>query len=257
MRLWPALVALGLLPSPALMAAHCTATSPSHTVALVELYTSEGCSSCPPADRWLSGLRDEGFGAGQIAPLALHVDYWNYLGWSDPFSQPQFSARQREIAQRNRQRVVYTPQVVLQGEDFRAWSSRRFAQAVQAINQRPARAVLGLSLSLGDDAATLALKGAVTDAGARSTAQVFLALHENQLSTQVPAGENAGRTLRHDHVVRVWFGPFQVGGDGRIDLTRSVQLDRRWQPARLGATAFVQDAASGDVLQAIALAACR
>jgi hypothetical protein len=252
---WTLLTAAMLAAAPA-AATPCSVKSPAHAVALVELYTSEGCSSCPPADRWLSSLRDS-FGADQLVPLALHVDYWNYLGWNDPFSQAQFSVRQREIAQLNRQRVVYTPQVTLQGEDYRGWGSGRFADAVRAINQQPARAELNLSLGVAQDAVTLVLKGGVSDASARPAAQVFMALYENQLSTRVPAGENAGRTLRHDHVVRVWLGPFQVGSDGRIDLSRAVTFDKNWNSTQLGAAAFVQDARSGDVLQAVALPACR
>lgn len=254
---WILLTAAMLAATPA-AAASCGVKSPAHTVALVELYTSEGCSSCPPADRWLSGLRTS-FGADQLVPLALHVDYWNYLGWSDPFSQAQFSARQREIARWNRLRTIYTPQVTLQGEDYRGWGwgGGRFADAMRAINQRPARAELNLSFGVSQDIVTLILKGGVSDAGARPAAQVFLALYEDQLSTRVPAGENAGRTLRHDHVVRVWLGPFQVGGDGRIDLSRALAFDKDWNPAQFGAAAFVQDARSGDVLQAVALPACR
>lgn len=244
--------------SPALAAPlPCRVGSPAHTVALVELYTSEGCSSCPPADRWLSGLSANGFGADQVVPLALHVDYWNYLGWSDPFSQARFSARQRQVAHWNRLRAIYTPQVTLQGADYRNWGGHRFADAVRAINQRPARADLNLSLGIAADAVTLALNGGVNDASARPGAQVFMALYENQLSTRVPAGENAGRTLRHDHVVRAWLGPFQVGADGRIELSRALAFDRAWNPAQLGAAAFVQDVRSGDVLQAVALPACR
>lgn len=237
--------------------ATCSVKSPAHTVALLELYTSEGCSSCPPADRWLSSLVEKGFRADQVVPLALHVDYWNYLGWSDPFSQAQFGARQREITQLNRQRVVYTPQITLQGEDYRVWgSSSSFAQAVRAINQQPAQAELNLSLATAQKVITITLKGMVNDASVHPGARVFIALYENRLSTQVPAGENAGRVLQHDHVVRVWLGPFQVGGDGRIDLNRAASLDQAWNPAYLGAAAFVQDARSGNVLQAVMLPAC-
>jgi len=251
---WGGLIAAWLLGTTPALAATCSASSPAHTVALVELYTSEGCSSCPPADRWLSSLRASGFRADQVIPLALHVDYWNHLGWPDRFSQKQFSARQRELAGLNHLSFVYTPQVTLQGGDFRGWGSAPgFAEAVRAVNQRPARADLTLSLSPGAPGAlAVALNGTANDPGA----QVFIALYENRLSTRVPAGENAGRTLNHDHVVRVWRGPFQVGGDGRIALDQVVPLDAEWKPAQLGAAAFVQDPRSGDVLQAIALPAC-
>ena len=126
----------------------CTATSGPGIAALVELYTSEGCSSCPPADRWLSTLRESGPGPGRLVPLSLHVDYWDYIGWRDPFALPLFSARQRELAGIHRARVVYTPQVVLSGKDYRGWGSgSRFAEAVRAVNATAARARITLELS--------------------------------------------------------------------------------------------------------------
>jgi hypothetical protein len=256
LRLHEFILSAALLASGPAIAVECSAQSPAHTVALVELYTSEGCSSCPPADRWLSGLRDAGFGPNQVVPLALHVDYWNYLGWPDPFSQALFSARQRETARLNGLRTIYTPQVTLQGKDFRGWNGNRFADAVQAINGQPARADLRLRAIASQDAVSLSLKGSVRDPRDPSSTQVYLALVESQLNTPVPAGENAGRTLRHDHVARVWLGPFRVTDKGGIDLTRNVPLGQGWNRSRLGAVAFVQDGRSGEILQAVAVAAC-
>ena len=237
--------------------ASCSVNSPAHKVALVELYTSEGCSSCPPADRWLNSLTEKGFSADQVVPLAFHVDYWNYLGWSDPFSQSQFSIRQREAARLNRNRVVYTPQVMLQGADYPGWvSGARFSDAVSVIKQQPVHAQLSLNLLTELNSYTLTIKGFVDSAVARSAVQVFIVLYENQLITQVLVGENAGRTLNHDHVVRILLGPFQVSNDGFIDIKRVVALEKSWNPARLGAAAFVQGASSGNVLQAVMLAPC-
>ena len=92
-------------------AASCKAQSGDRTVALVELYTSEGCSSCPPADRWLSGLSGRGFTPDRVVPLSLHVDYWDYIGWKDPYAKREFSQRQRKLSQLQRMALVYTPQV--------------------------------------------------------------------------------------------------------------------------------------------------
>ena len=99
--------------------AACTATSPAHTLALTELYTSEGCDSCPPADKWMSGLAARGLGPDKVVPLALHVDYWDYIGWKDVFAQPQFTERQRMLSRLSGSTFVYTPQVVVAGRDFR------------------------------------------------------------------------------------------------------------------------------------------
>src|SRR5215218_3837153 len=101
------------------IAAECTATSARHRVPLLELYTSEGCDSCPPADRWISSLASRGYGSDRVVVLAFHVDYWDRLGWPDRFAQTRFTERQRAINDRNRSRVIYTPQLVLNGKDYR------------------------------------------------------------------------------------------------------------------------------------------
>src|SRR5262252_11113752 len=127
-------------------AAECSAYTGPRTTALVELYTSEGCDTCPPADRWLSSLFSRGFRPDQVVPLSLHVDYWDYIGWKDPFGKSEFSARQRKLAAMRRPVIVYTPQVVLQGQDFRRWASDEFTEEVSRINARAARARIALAI---------------------------------------------------------------------------------------------------------------
>ena len=109
--------------TPALLAkpADCVAISPSTRTALVELYTSEGCNSCPPADRWLSRQTEREWDARQVVALAFHVDYWDRLGWKDRFAQPAFSARQRALAAQQGSRTVYTPQVLVSGRSLPQW----------------------------------------------------------------------------------------------------------------------------------------
>ena len=117
----------------------CVSESGPSTAALVELYTSEGCSSCPPAERWLGGL--PALPRHRVVPLALHVDYWDYIGWKDPYAKREFSLRQRKLSQLQRMALVYTPQVMLQGRDFRGWGTKAFDEAVERINSdrpRPA-----------------------------------------------------------------------------------------------------------------------
>jgi hypothetical protein len=229
----------------------CTAKSGAATGALVELYTSEGCDSCPPADRWLSGLPAAGFGAGRVVPLALHVDYWDYIGWKDPFAKALFSARQREIAAIGRNRVVYTPQVVLAGKDFRGWPARsRFAEAVAAINAMPARAGIELAIEAGE----IRAQAAVPRREDREDTALFVAVYENNLSNRVTAGENRGATLNHDFVVREWWGPLALDASGAASFARQAGA----QPlANGGVAAFVQSRRSGEVLQALALPACK
>src|SRR5437879_11558216 len=146
---------------PVLSGADCHVASPNQTVALVELYTSEGCNSCPPADRWLSALGDK-YRAQLVVPLALHVDYWDYIGWNDPYAKREFSQRQRRLSQLQRAAFVYTPQVLVQGADFRQWGSSEFDRAVSRINGQSARASLELEIvEARPDSFTLRVSAAV------------------------------------------------------------------------------------------------
>jgi hypothetical protein len=228
-------------------AAQCIKQSPPHAVALLELYTSEGCSSCPQADRWLSGIR----GADSVVPLALHVDYWDRLGWKDRFASARFSERQYALARQAGSRAVYTPGVFLNFQEFRGWGSTHLDSAVRAINARPARATIRLELESPspDQLAVRADFRLKTETG-----WAFLALYENRLNTEVKAGENRGVTLRHDYVVREWVGPIEV--KDAAELRRTLPLERDWKLKDLGVAAFVQDAAGGEVLQATALPLC-
>ena len=145
MRMLLALTAAALMTP--VQAAQCEARSGPHTTALVELYTSEGCDSCPPADRWLQGLGGRGLAPERVVPLSLHVNYWDYIGWKDPYAQQRFADRQRKLAQVMRAQIVYTPQVLLQGQDFRRWGSGgAFDEAVARINARRPEARIALAL---------------------------------------------------------------------------------------------------------------
>ena len=95
------------------------AKSSKHPVALIELYTSQGCSSCPPAEKWLGNLENSGVKSDQAIPLALHVDYWDYIGWEDQFSQKYFTQRQYQYRKTNHSSSVYTPQIMFNGKDVR------------------------------------------------------------------------------------------------------------------------------------------
>ncbi len=240
-------------------AATCTAESSVQRVPLLELYTSEGCNSCPPTDRWVSELPRRGYTPERVVTLAFHVDYWNYLGWPDPFSKPQYSERQRMASVRNRARVVYTPQLLLNGKDYRRGAVfDDFGERLNALNRDPARAKISLQMQT-DGAAGLGVDGSATvaDAATRGGAQAYLALYENNLSNDVSAGENRGKRLRHDFVVRELAGPFPVDAGGEARLRHRFSLDPRWKSGDLHVAAFVQSERSGEVLQALASPACR
>src|SRR5499426_1348980 len=134
---------LGTLARPS-VAQQFSARSGPQTVALLELYTSEGCNSCPPADALVSSLAAKGLTLDRVVSLGLHVDYWDALGWPDRFAQAIFTQRQREIAKRHRTRTVYTPQLVLHGRPLSTWSA--LAAEIQRINHTQARADLSLEV---------------------------------------------------------------------------------------------------------------
>jgi hypothetical protein len=238
-------------------AAKCVAQSGERTAALVELYTSEGCSSCPPADRWLSGLGSRGYVPARVVPLSLHVDYWDYIGWKDRFAKGEFSSRQRKLSQQQRLAFVYTPQVMLQGQDFRAWGGGAFDRAVDQINAQPAKAKVGLEIvSLGRDSMVVEAKAALADGYDGAETALYLAAYENKLASEVTAGENQGERLQHDYVVLEWLGPFDLARGTILTQRRTLQLLPKAVPAHSGVAAFVQSRRTGEVLQALMLPAC-
>lgn len=249
-------LAIAALWSAGTPAAECSARSGPHRTALVELYTSEGCSSCPPADRWLSGLRDAGFASTTLIPLAFHVDYWNQLGWPDRFSQPAFSDRQRVVSARNRLDFVYTPQFVIDGRDVRSPGDY---DAVRRQFAKPAPERAAIDVRLSGNAGQIAITATARLApGERSPdPQLFVALTEDRLATQVAAGENRGRQLRHDAVVRTLLGHVAVAADGTATFERGLAVGPDWNAANLSVVAFVQDRSTGDILQALTLPVCR
>jgi len=231
--------------------AACVARSGPNTVALVELYTSEGCSSCPPADRWLAAI-GERYSSRQVVPLALHVDYWDYIGWKDPYARREFSQRQRRLSQLQRLALVYTPQVLLQGADFRQWGGVEFDRRVARVNAQPARASLELEiLEVRADALALRVSAAVPGPVDRADAALYIAAYENRLESRITAGENRGRVLNHDYVVLEWRGPYALGA-----LELELALLPKAKSTDSGVVAFVQNRRTGEVLQALSLAAC-
>lgn len=237
-----------ILASPAWADTLCSASSGARHTALLELYTSEGCSSCPPADQWLASLPGQGLAPGDLVPLAFHVDYWDRLGWVDPFAQAAFTQRQRE--RNGRLGWVYTPQFMLDGEDFRP-SNRKLQNALA---RSPALATLKLTLDRSDPRRWLTQL--IADVPAPTEAhQVYVALYENNLVSHIQAGENARRSLRHDFVVRKLVGPFALNARGQLQHNLAFALKPDWKPHDMGLAAFIQRA-DGRSLQALALPAC-
>lgn len=235
--------------------AACHAHSEPHRLSVLELYTSEGCSSCPPADRWLSALPARGFTSAQVIPLAFHVDYWNELGWPDRFSQPAFSARQRRVNERLDAGVIYTPQVVLDGRDLRLAGGMGQLQAhLAAANRRAPGAGIDVDVQPAPDQVNISARIDVPDATARGKARAWIAVFENGLSSRVTRGENAGRELAHDFVVREFAGPFPLQAHGQTRIEHRAVLAGPWNPAHSGVAVLVQREDTGEYLQAASVA---
>jgi hypothetical protein len=228
-------------------------------VALIELYTSEGCSSCPPADRWLGELSRR-FAAERVIALSLHVDYWDDIGWKDPFAQAQFSERQRWLSQLAASDTIYTPEVFAGMKELRGWNKQNvIEQRIQAINRQPARARISVVMRpSGNAAVDLEARFALVDsARTGAAAQGIVIVFEKKLSTEVRAGENKGARLKHDNVVRYWSAPVMLHAQtGRAELRQTVKLPADWKRENLGIVALVQDVKAGEVLQAVSMPGC-
>jgi hypothetical protein len=159
---------------------------------LIELFTSEGCSSCPPAEKWLSRLKSNQELWKKIVPVAFHVDYWDHLGWRDRFAKPEFTSRQQRYAAAWGGDSVYTPGFVVNGKEWRSWFG---GNALPASSTK----VGLLRVSLGDDGQLTATFIPATTQSRSLTLNV--ALLGNDLQSDVKRGENSGRKLRHDFVV--------------------------------------------------------
>jgi hypothetical protein len=246
-----ALSLVNLTVQPAI-AAECSAQSGAATVPLLELFTSEGCSSCPPADKWLSDLKPD---TKKIIPLAFHVDYWDYIGWKDKFSKAEYSNRQRKTAAFAGVGFVYTPQFVLSGRDFKGADISRLNQAVSASQKLASRANLSLNaISQTNGEITLKATAQAVNPNDINNADIFIAIYENKLVSQVNAGENNGRVLKHDYVVRDFFGAYQLSN--KNEFSKNLTLKPEWKGRQVGAVIFVQDSKNGEILQSLVLPFC-
>jgi hypothetical protein len=223
------------------------------TPVLVELFTSEGCSSCPPADALLSRLgKTQPVPGADIIALEEHVDYWDRLGWKDPFSSEAATERQNEYDQTFAGGQAYTPQMIVDGHaKFVGSSDSDALRAISAASQAP-KAAVQLSWEEGD---TLAIHiGPLASAGKNVGGQLYLAVAENMLHSDVKHGENAGRALEHNGVVRqlLPIGKIEASPQG-FSSSVAVHAAREWNRANLRAVVFVQDRGSNRVLAAAAI----
>ncbi|MCB1908577.1 MAG: DUF1223 domain-containing protein [Rhodocyclaceae bacterium] len=208
------------LTAQAALAADCTNSSADHTIPVVELFTSEGCNSCPPADRWLSSLGSRQDTA-PLSVLAYHVDYWDYIGWRDRFADPSHGQRHQQLVAASGGRIRYTPQVFVDGREYTEWRSGAMPAAT-------ARATIRLQATLAPVAAdgSIVLRLAARGDGPRPV-HVTVAAVENGLTSAVTAGENEGRRLRHDFVVRDVSEFSLADASFRLDTKLRLPVDSR------------------------------
>jgi|SRR5271165_856854 len=220
----------------------------AETPVVIELFTSEGCSSCPPADALLVDLSYKSPRNGtQLILLGEHVDYWNYIGWTDRFSSPAFSDRQNNYARQLHLATVYTPQMVIDGHlqlvgNDAAEVYRNISRA--AAEPKPAQ------VSLRWEPQQKLHVTVQTPAGEKP--KILLAITEDGLSTSVGGGENGGRTLRHAAVVRQ-LRELGTAANGQFESSVDVALHPDWNPAQLKVVVLVQQPGHGKILGAASL----
>jgi hypothetical protein len=216
-------------------ASSCEVTSGERQTPVIELYTSEGCSSCPPADQWLSTLKSK-----PVVAQAFHVAYWDYIGWADRFASPAFTARQKNFAAANGLSGIYTPQVILNGHDWRSWRQSRSVEA-----STKARASITLRRGIGADD----FEAHVAPAGATKAWTAYWTVTEHGHNSRVKAGENSGEFLQHDFVVKQYVTSGQFQGPQILKFSAmAAQLDHPRQ-----VNLVVSDGITGEPLQAVSL----
>jgi len=231
------------------------ANQPTRPV-IVELFTSEGCSSCPPADALLARLDEEQrIGNAEIIVLEEHVDYWDQLGWRDPFSGRQWTERQEDYANAFGNQGVYTPQMVVDGRvEFvgSAQNKARNAIAEAAKESKAQVAISDVKSAGGQVGASVQVR--MFPAPLNHAAVVWIAITESGLHSNVKAGENAGEDLHHASVVRSLRKAGEADGRKEIAFSgrQELQLDPAWKRENLRLVVFVQDPKSRHILGAVA-----
>lgn len=214
------------------------------TPVLVELFTSEGCSSCPSADRVLLTIaRDTGVSKARVITLAFHVDYWNYLGWKDRFSTAEFTRRQEAYARQFKLDSTYTPQMVVDGSSEFVGSNR--PNAIDAISENALQPKAALDLAFAENKLSANISGLPS----HSDATVYLAVAESKLFTKVGGGENSGSTLEHASVVRSLTPIGKISTrENSLRTEQMIPTNREWKNENVKFVVFVQENSTLKVL---------
>ena len=238
------LILASLLSTPVFARTPIVVNSGDQQTAVVELYTSEGCSSCPRADRWLEKLVTTPQQDLDLLALAFHVDYWDYLGWKDRFSNADYTKRQRVLGANNRQRTIYTPEFFVNGKEARG--SGNILKKIQQTNQQPAPLTLQLTVSRDQSELVVAVQTPSEFDNGEPIHHRYL-VYENNLSTDVKRGENSGKVLHHEQVVR-YMSPAQ---SLQSENQHRIAIDPAWQAENVGVAVLVTSVGANRYLQAV------
>ncbi len=221
-----------------------TVESKQQKMAVVELYTSEGCSSCPPADQWLEALVELPSDDLDVLALAFHVDYWDHIGWKDRFGNPKYTSRQRQLGANNKQQAIYTPEFFVGGKETRG--TRRVLDEIYQVNEMEAEIDLKLTVTKTGNGLQLELEPSSDKLDTRGLHHRFF-IYEKNLVSDVTRGENSGETLKHQHVVRYMSTARKLSQFNR----HIVSIDPEWKLDNIGVAALVTTPGNLSYLQAV------
>ncbi len=222
---------------------NCSAKSAATLTPVIELYTSEGCSSCPPADVWLSQFK-AAQKEGKVVAQAFHVNYWDYIGWTDRFAAPAYTQRQRELSARTNLNSIYTPQIAKNGLTIRDYGN----PAAQLAGSETAKAEIALA-----KLETNRFEAKITPLDAGANWSAYFTVTEHAHVSRVSAGENKGETLRHDFVVRQYVPLGQFTGAQALKFSSLAPTITAGKEHPRQINLVVTDSKSGKTLQALSL----
>ncbi len=218
-----------------------TVESGQYQSALLELYTSEGCSSCPPAEKWLNSLVIEANHELDMLALTFHVDYWDYIGWKDIYAKPDFTRRQRYLASINQQNTIYTPEFFVNKVEARGTTG--VVEKIQASNKKPSTVKLLLHLQQQDNKIELKLDSQFNP---ESQFSVQFIVFENNITQKIKRGENAGSKMTHQRVVRY----LSREQDLKPEISTTILIKPQWKSDNLGIAAIIKNS-NGEYIQSI------
>ena len=249
--LWMALLSC-LLPA-LVLADTWQAESGDKQVAVMELFTSEGCGLCPAAERWVHQLPEQGITDEHLIVLGFHVDYLDEKkGWVDRFATPRFSDRQRQMARLNLYQTVFTPEIFIGGEVVHLWREHGI-EVIEFINDFDAEADIRLEARLKDLYLDIETQVRVTGQDNQQYARLYLALIEDNIISEIHGGDNIGAVFNHQNLVRRWLGPFDLDSGGKTKVTTQLLLEEGWKQQDLSLVAVVQNLYDGYVLQGLSM----